>query len=448
MKSDLMSNGLKNSIKIIETPSHSISEEDLDIEIIRDEYKFRELANDWRELAKRTDAIISTSYEWSYTWWKHFGRNKKRSLSIVTLWDKSQLVAVAPFYIGYTSLVFYKVEKRMQLIGSGGSISEQYGYLDDYGISDFLDILVDPLYIDSATKILSHLLLSGYLNVDVLTLNQARDDSYVLNHLYPALKNMGADISKEVTDTCPYVDLQYKSLKEFISDQKSNARRRLRKTQRAVGKDKEFVIEEATSREEVEKATEDIIRLHQERWNKLGFPGVFYDKRFERFFRDTIDYAYENNWLWFKQTRDKEGVCASRMLLKYNNRYFDYISGFDDDRDSAKYRPGIALLIDVVKDGIEERAKTIELLRGEERYKYDFTSKNFNNWKIRVALPRKTTLFRRAAAYSFMVLAFIYKYACRECQLLDVQRTQSGFRKMIPGYISFRWKSLKLKLQE
>lgn len=423
--------------------------ENLIVEAFTTEQHLEELSSHWKDLAKRSDSMVYMSYDWAKNWWEHFGKNDQRSLYLVTVWDGTKLIALAPFYVGHSRVGPFTLERRLQIIGSGGSPNEQFGYMDDYGISDFLDIMVDDDYLDQINHLLPKILTS--LEVDVMTFHQVPEDSYIKQHLYPELKKRNPEIELEQTDTCPYIDLSgYDTMKEYIKDQKSSARRRIRQTLRAIGGDEkeEYDIEAVDNWEDIEEATETLIRLHQERWNEIGFPGVFYDERFTRFFKDIIKNAWENDRLWFKQAVDQWGVCASRMILYYNGRYYDYISGFDQDRPSSKYRPGIGLLIDLVKETIEGDsigdAHRVELLRGEEKYKYDFTSSNFNNYKITVPLNQNKV--NPLLALNHMA-AFLYKYGNREKELMEVQRQQVGFFRMFSEYSKFRWKSIKMKLK-
>lgn len=420
--------------------------EDLLVEVFTSEELFEDLSIYWRDLEKRANCKVCSSYDWSFTWWQHYGKNAQRSLFIITFWDGTQLVGVAPFYRGYSTVGNFRLETRLQLIGSGGSPSEQFGFTDDYGISDFLDIIVDRAYQDVVADRLVDLLTPDFTDADVVKFHQAGDDSFIMKYLYPRLQKDFPNVKAEQTDVCPYINLRdYGSIKEYIKDQKSNARRRLRQTLRAEGEagEEEYLIEDATvSWEKIEEAIDNTIELHQDRWNRLGFPGVFYDERFTAFFRDTIKYAFDNGWLWFKQARDEVGVCATRMILYYNDHYYDYISGFDELRPSSKYRPGIGLLVDLVDEAIANNADGVELLRGEEGYKYDFTSESFHNWRI--TIPLRGRKFNLPLLFNY-IAAFVYKYGTRETRLLNVQRKQKGWAQMLFGYISFRWTTVKLK---
>ncbi len=409
---------------------------------------FEQLKKHWQDLAKRADMTIYMSYEWSYLWWKYFGQNEQRTLSLVTIWDGTKLVGIAPFYIGTSSVGSLTIGRRLQLIGSGGSPNEQLGYKDDYGISDFLDVIVDPDYSSEVAGLLATILKSNHLNVTYVSFSQSRDDSFVLNYLYPALEKIGLTPDLQHVDTCAYIDLEGESnLKAYIKQlDSSSARRRLRQTLRAVGEENGYVIEEAKTWKQVVKATDAIIELHQNRWNKLGFPGIFHDDRFTGFFRELVREAFDNGWIWFKEAQDSNGTCAGRMLLLYNGRYFDYISGFDDERESSKYRPGIGLLLNAVNDAIEGGVKSVELLRGQESYKYDFTSKSLKNWRISLRLKDTVSPLNKVLRPVFGVIAELYMRASRESKLIKTQFKQVGAFGAIPAYFLFRWNSIKLKM--
>ncbi|MEX0648882.1 MAG: GNAT family N-acetyltransferase [Balneolaceae bacterium] len=419
----------------------------LSIEIYEGENAFDQLASDWIDLARQTDAMVCMTYEWARTWWKYFGKNSQRSPYIVTVWNGSKIVALAPFYKGVTKLNGNVLESRLQLIGSGGSENEQLGYLDDYGISDFLDILVDEKYRFHVARIFCKAIGVNYFEADKITFHQARDDSFIMKYFLPRLKKTNVEYNLEKTDTCPFIDLsRHESMKGYIKKLKSNARRRIKKTRREMAPEGCFSIKKCETWDDVEKATESLIRLHQDRWNKIGFPGVFHDDRFTGFFKETLRYAFDNGWLWFSQAEDEEGVCACRMLLRYNNRYFDYISGFDDESPSSKYRPGIALLVKLIEDALEEEGVShVELLRGEEGYKYDFTKDNLSNWKLTFTYKDDQKMSKKWTRSALTAIAMFYKRARAETKLMKVQKENRGIFQMIPQYLLFRWNSYKIK---
>lgn len=420
----------------------------LKIQVYESENSFEALSSLWHDLTKRTGGHIYMSNEWAECWWRYFGKNKQRSLFFITVWKLDELIALAPMYIGYSRLGPFIIERRLQIIGSGGSPNEQFGYLDDYGISDFLDFLVDEVYAKEVAFLLLDFFRSNKYGIDTVTFHQAGDESFIMKYLYPLINESGMEYELLHTDNCPFIDLRNQvSLTRYIKQVKSNARRRFRQTIRAIEAEDGYVIESVDTSKEITSAVERLINLHQNRWNQLGFPGVFHDRRFTGFFKEIVRTACSKNWLWFKQARDQSGVCALRMILKYNGRYYDYISGFDNDCPSSKYRPGIGLLLNLVENAIGEKVDRIELLRGEEGYKYDFTTDNFKNWRLSLSVARQKNKIPTIVRLSLKVTSLLYKYILRELRLIRVQYQQKGVLKMVWGYLNFRAQSLRLKIK-
>lgn len=430
-------------------PQPLYRKEALRMQIDREERALKELYEPWKELAGRTEASLYLSPEWVENWWNCFGRHPRRSLFLISFWNGEEMVGLAPLYVGSTGIGRICLERRAQLLGSGGSPNEQFGYLDDYGISDFLDIVADEPWAPVVADLLADFLLSENAGVERVTFHQAGDRSMIMRHLFPALKRAHARLSLDQTDTCPYIDLKgTSSLEAYIRGVKSNARRRLRQTLRAAGPEQRYAVRKAVAPEEVVAATDRVIRLHQKRWNRLGFPGVFHDPRFETFFRELVRTAHRREWLWFAEAVGPDGVCASRMALLYNGRYYDYISGFDDESELSRYRPGFGVLLHMIENALESGVERIELLRGEEGYKYDFTADRFQNWRVAVVTTQGEKAVRRALSAILKPAAMIYRIAAREKRLLQVQRKRNGVPGMVQGYLSFRIASLQRKRGE
>lgn len=389
--------------------SRITDKDELLIEIFTREELFEDLAVYWKDLEERSNSKACMSFYWAYSWWQHFGKNEQRSLYILTFWDGTKLVGLAPFYKGYTKFSGSTLEIRLQLIGSGGSLNEQIGYTTDYGISNFLDILVDRSYRDVVAERLKDVLTPEFLGVDVVKLHHVSDTSFVMNHLYPRLDGDRRRMSLKKTNTSPYIDLaQQKLLRDYVRDKKSNGHS-WDPISGANGSDKEVAIKDVTtSWESVEKAMSKMIELHQSQRKQLGLPGKFDDKRFTEFFRDVLKHSYENDSLWFKQAFDENGVYASRVAIKYNNSYYDYISGLSEFWPRAKNQAADnVLLVNLIESAVNNGVRRIESLRSEENDTYDFISDSFKNWKL--TIPFKTKRFSIFLLLN-RIKAFFYKY--------------------------------------
>ena len=435
--------------KNVRSLHHYVRNQELTLRIHTDESVFSTLGTEWEKLARLSNQMVCMSPGWAASWWNHFGRHKNRSLFIVTVYDDLKLVAIFPLFKGITKVGGITIQKRMQIIGSGGSPNEQLGFSDDYGISDFLDLIVDPEYRAPTADLFVKLLASSEFADHQITFHQARDDSYIMQTLYPLLKKSKRKMRAQHTDTCYYIELGRKrDFQDFIKKSKSNARRRFRQTLRARGTGNEFIIEEPATVEDVEQMIDKLMQLHQDKWNHLGYPGAFQDERFREFFKEISFEAFRDNRLWLKQAVDESGVCAVRMLLMYNKRYYDYMSGYDENSPSAKYRPGIGLLLDLVENSLKIPIERIELLRGDENYKHDFAHQVLSNWKITIPVIRNWKTGWGLPASIIQLCSIFHKYVNREKTLLKVQYKKAGFLNMFSGYFKFRMKTVFQKIDE
>lgn len=388
--------------------SRITDKDELLVEVFTTEELFEDLSLYWKDLEKKTDCKICMSYEWAYSWWQNFGKNEQRSLYILTLWDGTKLVGLAPFYKGYSAMGSSILETRLQLIGSGGSVNEQIGYAVDHDINNYLDILVDPSYIDVVTDRLAAVLTPEFLDVDTVKFHNISSESFIINHLYPELEEQTPGMSLEHIDSSSYIDLsQQELLKKYIKDQKSNGRD-LQESSGANGMEKECVIKDATtSWQAVEEAMENIIESHQSDRNWLGKRNTIDDKCFKEFFRDVLKNAYRDDRLWFKQAFDDDGVYASLMAFKYNNCYYDFISEFDDSGLRLEDPANSELMINLIEEAMSDGVRKIESLQTEERNTFDRTFGNTRNWNLTVPFRKK-----RANILLFLnrIRAFFYKY--------------------------------------
>lgn len=426
----------------------NVSPNNIRLKIFESEEVFVEMGKPWKDLEERSGATFFNTLEWASSWWKHFGAHPRRSLFVVTLWDQEKIIGLLPLYKARSSFGTAFSQTRLHLIGFGGAKNEQAGFTDNYGISDFLDFLVDDQYRGEVAAIASRMIAEGFMDADILEFYPVREDSFIFTYLLPVLEGEDLEIQKEKKDICPVIDLKgISSLKQYIREAKSNARRRFRQTLRALNDEQPYFTEHpVTSSGELDAAIGHLVRLHQSRWNRIGFPGIFYDRRFYFFFKEIINKAFRQNKLWFCELRDEQGVCASRMLFRHKGRYYDYISGFDDTRKSAKYRPGIGLLLRLVEKAVGENAEGVELLRGDESYKEDFSSSHISVFRLTLIPKNEEGKLGKIPGKTFYLLSSAYTALSREWQLMKIQKKEKGMAKMLPGYLSFRWQTLKMKI--
>lgn len=422
-------------------------EKQIRTERITDLESFKKLCDQWNELAIKAEVPVYMSFDWLYRWWKHFGRHPKRELFVLVIYRGSELIGIAPMFLGISSIGPIVIQKRLSLMGSGVSKNELLGFTDDYGYSDFLDFIAHPGYRSIVADKITDFLLTNTLDVDVVCLQHVSDDSFVMTNIFPRLENYLKELQLEKTDKCPYLRLP-DSMDEYKDNQlgSSSRRRRYRKNLNPV--DNKYAVEKITNWDQVKERLEILIELHQDRWNRRGYPGTFYDERHRNFMLDMSKAACKKGWLWFAEARDDNRFGAVRMALKYHEVYYDWLTGFDGTASISKYRPGLGLLSLLIKEGIDSGASKVELLRGAERYKFDFTRQSRNNWRMTMPLYLRKSFFRVMLNELLNSLTEGYYRLQREWTLLKVHYQEKGFFKMFYSYGAFRAGTITEKLED
>lgn len=416
-------------------------------ECINNEDSFKKMCDQWSDLAIKADVPVYMSFDWLSRWWKHFGRHPKRELFVIAVYRGAELIGLAPMFLGISSIGPVVIQKRLHLMGSGVSHNEFLGFTDDYGYSDLLDFIVHPGYRTIVADQITELLFANAMNVDVICLQHVSDDSFVMTNIFPRLENRLKELRLEKTDECPYLVLP-DSMDEYKDNHlgSSSRRRRFRNNLNPVGN--KYAIEKITNWDKAKERLEILIELHQERWNRRGYPGTFYDERHRNFMLDMSKMACEKGWLWFAEARGDNNFGAVRMALKYNESYYDWLSGFDGTASISKYRPGLGLLSLMIKEGIDSGASKVEFLRGAERYKFDFTRQSRYNWRMTIPLYLRKSFFRVLQNKLLNSLTEGYYRLQREWTLLKVHYQEKGFFKMFYSYGAFRADTISEKLDD
>jgi CelD/BcsL family acetyltransferase involved in cellulose biosynthesis len=315
---------------------------------------------DWTALWERCPAATTFQRpEWILSWMRAF---QPEQPLIVEVRDGSRLVGIAPFLI-------YKEGTHRTLGLMGG------------GVSDYLDVLVE-----------GHSVQHNALNEDGIPRTLSAILSWItrpefpwdmlnftdLSSASPLLTLAGNGIRSSHHDVCTHflVPPGTKHIREVISKHKyeniRNARFRLQRDGTAR-------IELATQ-ETVNEFLNALFALHGTRWGQLGKPGVLADDGIQAFHRDVARELLRRGVLRFYGLRLEAHPVA--MLYSFFERevVYCYLQGFDPAY--AKLSTGTLLLGTAIQDAIHEDKKRIDLLRGQESYKYHWGVQDSATFRI------------------------------------------------------------------
>jgi len=415
----------------------------LTVEVVSTIEAFAKMHNEWNAIIKSSAASIFQTYEWQYLWWKHFGRRHHRFLHLLVIRNAGTIVGIGPFFGTEKYFLGKRIYRKLQLLGCGVAQNTSEELISAYGPSDYLDVIALPQCEAEVSLSIVNYLQTHTTLYDEIDFSNVPEDSIVMRRIVPELRRLNLPIEVAQTDICPRLKIPA-SVASFLQEIKPAVRRRFSQAQKAVGE--LFIIETVQSAEELQRALNELMLLHQRRWNQLGFPGLFADKRFRSFQVEIAKAFFTNGWLWLKTARNNGTCTAVRLGFVFNNRLYDYLSGFDEHSPASKRRPGIALLLDMMEDAIQLKLHTLDFLRGDESYKFEFTSEASHNWEIHFLNKNTQNSFHARFYRVIKFVQFIIALISKEWILLCVQYREHGLFSGLPNYVKFRTQRFTRKI--
>jgi CelD/BcsL family acetyltransferase involved in cellulose biosynthesis len=414
----------------------------IEIEVVRDASRFLSLQDEWDSLVAVASATIFQSFDWQWLWWKYFG--DALDLHILLFRRENRLVGIAPVYLDVYTAFGIGLRRQLRFMGGGVRDWKSQWNLAEYGPSDYLDIISLPGFeSEVGNTFLAYLREESC--VDGAELENIPEAGVLMKAVVPQLRLQGYSFSLCHDHVCPRITVPT-TLEEYFRGLRSSVRHRLYQARRAHAKEGVYSIRSVSSREEVRTSLGELVRLHQLRWNRLGYPGMFADKRFHGFLEEIAESFLEKGWLWFKTARVNNNCIAARLGFKFRDGFYDFVGGFDEKSSAARRRPGFALLLSMIEDAIECRMNTVNLIRGYETYKTELSSEISHNWKVVVHNPtlRRSLRFRlyRVSHY----LEFLVRKALFEYVMFRVHYHEYGFPFFLFHYGAFRTKKLLEKI--
>jgi CelD/BcsL family acetyltransferase involved in cellulose biosynthesis len=395
---------------------------------------------EWNGLLERCGGFVYGTHEWQSAWWSSFGG--LRRLHILRFSSDDGVVGIAPLFLEHSGGAL-----RLRLIGSGEAYSKSGGRFLDDGPGDYLDFIVDPAHTAAvADAFWSWLGSPGKpRRIDLVNL---RTEGVFHASILPAMPDGHFALIARDADRCPYIPVGGDTA-AFLGSLRGSARRRYGQAYRLVDGPAEPLRRIDDDPSALGRVFDDLARLHQDRWNALGFTGLFHDEARLSFHRTVVERFASKGWVRYASIYDGPQCVAARIAFVYQGRMYDYLSGFDESSRVAARRPGLGLLVALYGTAHREGLVTVDLLRGDEAYKFDLTAQ--------AALTRNVTLLTGAseqasgaagralgaAASGIELAAFL---AGREAELFRVQASRHGVLRAIPRYIGFRTSRFRKKL--
>jgi len=343
------------------------------VETIRTLDEFQNLREDWnRLLVKSASNGICLTWEWMFTWWKHY-RTEKSLFIIKISNDDGSLLGLAPLCITNEHVYHIATLKVLSFLGSGEVCS------------DYLDFIICKEGHNEVLRVLLKHIKTHSNLWHFAVLNDISESSPNYKMILEVLKSQKSDFLINTSTTCPYIELPdtYEAYTQSLS---KNMRYNLRRKTRDIEKkfNARFAILKPS--DSIEKAMAHLVNLHKKRRKMIGAESNFIRDRMLAF-HDDIARIFHRQGILRIYTLDIKGEPVAIIYgFRYCGTFYDYQTGMDPE--FAKHSVGTVLIGHCIRDSIENGLKVFDFMRGSESYKLRWAKKSIKTLDIILTSPK------------------------------------------------------------
>ena len=322
--------------------------------LITDPAEWQSLEVEWQALVAQTHRPLPfLEYWYQSTWWQTLGggewSHESSQLQLIIARQDGQLVGVAPFFFS---------EKP----GNPPALR----FIGQIEVSDYLDFLcplsdLQPFIVGLLDFIKVE---PGLLSRD-LDLANFQDDSPSLSILRELYEQKGVQYTSEVLQPSPFIPMMpdwEEYLASISKKQRHEIRRKMRNADAHYLTDWYVVTAEHNVQEEIQ-ALIDMMRTDP---TKVAF----LTPEMESFLSQTTARALEVGQLFLSYLTFDGGRAAAYLSFLAGNKLWVYNSAWDPTYSCCS--PGWVLLAKVINWAIENGLTEVDMMRGDEVYKYRF----------------------------------------------------------------------------
>lgn len=340
---------------------------------------FDALAEAWTRLheSSPTSTTPFQAYAWMRSWWRHVGEGDPGlRLAIMVVEDRGEITGIAPMAVRTTRLAGVRTRRVIPL---------------GVPYTDYLPPLIsaDPQCGRAALGALARSIAqwagqAGAGGFDELVLSDLPETWPWLEAWQAALGEAGLRCRRDPGEVCPRVvlaetwDETWQLLPPVTRGKIGRRLRQLRSRHDAH-------LELAGGPDTIEQDLDDVIRLHQRRWEAAGQPGIFANPQVLGLVRDAAPTLAAQGRL-VVAFLVLDGVRRAALLgLRHAQEFHFYTGGLDDAGEAMRYSPGIVAHLELMRVLHEQGIRVYDLLRGTESYKCDLGGVGSPTWTLTVS---------------------------------------------------------------
>jgi CelD/BcsL family acetyltransferase involved in cellulose biosynthesis len=219
--------------------------------------------------------------------------------------------------------------------------------------------------------------------------------------LAEALRARGFTVSLDVTGASLHVPLP-RTFEAYLAALPTSRRAMVRRSIRAfeAWARGEALLEVASTRAELARTKEELVRLHGARWADAGRAGAFASPRFSAFHDAVMPQLQDEGALELACLRVRGRAVAAIYNLVWRDKVRFYQSGRAVDVPGG-LSPGIVIHARAIERAIALGRREYDFLPGVARYKTELGLASRPVVALRAARPSALEIARRAAALAF-----------------------------------------------
>lgn len=343
--------------------------------VITDESGFRELQSRWEELFLSNPVHGPyQSWQWNFTWWRHFGRNG--DLRLILVEDGDRLLGIAP----------------LRLARRFAGVPLRHLRFLAHKRTDYTDFVVRA---GSEPAFFSQMLTHWRATSDsrFIEVRDLPESSPNRGYLEEQSARAGLALRVQPGEACVTVMLA-PSFEEFAQTLSKRFRKDIAYYQRSFERSFAADFRAVSAPGEIPDALQDLVAVYNARWRAEHGSTQFDDPAAGRFELELgTALAAAGLYKLYLLYADRKPVAG---ILSYvlNNKC--YVERFAHSPDLHKYSVGTVLLAMTIRDGIAQGWTELDLMRGAESYKLRWNGQTRRTALIRISRNAGT---RRAIAW-------------------------------------------------
>jgi CelD/BcsL family acetyltransferase involved in cellulose biosynthesis len=178
---------------------------------------------------------------------------------------------------------------------------------------------------------------------------------------------------------CPYVSLpaSFNDYKKLLSN---SFLKKIRRNIKNIQSKGNLIFSISDSIQDFHEDLNAFFELHQKRQNKKGQRGHFREERWREQFQSISTLLYLSGMLRIGSLKINSEVISIQFNLLLKNKEYSYLSGFEPIYE--QYSPGKLLDYYMIEDAIKKGITEYDFLQGSEPYKYKWTKKDVQLYKV------------------------------------------------------------------